>query len=47
MPEGLKLSGLPFEMVIFNKHGKTFFQLKIQTMGGQDLIKIQEKNVNW
>ena len=29
MPEGIKISGLPFELVIFNKSGKLFFQLKI------------------
>ena len=25
MPEGVILSGLPFEIVIFNKYGKTIF----------------------
>ena len=25
MPEGVIMSGLPFEMIIFNKYGKTIF----------------------
>lgn len=33
MPEGLKLSGLPFEMVIFNKYGKTIFSTQNSNNG--------------
>ena len=28
MPEGVILSGIPFEMVIFNMYGKTIFSIQ-------------------
>ncbi len=52
MPEGVALSGLPFEMVIFNKFGKTIFSTQNANNGwsGFDQItgkKCQTGNYLW
>ena len=44
MPEGVKTSGQPFEMTIFNKQGKVIFKSKILIMAGMDLTKTPETN---
>ena len=46
MPEGVILSGLPFEMVISTSMAKQFSQPKTQIMAGLVLTKIRGKSVN-